>query len=468
MGKVKHLWSDVYDVEFSENELPNIGNILSLQDGKCFLMVERILSNTLVRAILIKIGEEQIKINDIAIDTKESFNVPVGSATNGAIFDVLGNLLNEHPGDFKKVEVDSTISTEKHFNSDNEIINTGIKIIDFFVPIIKGSKIGIFGGAGVGKTIIIKELIFNISRQRDSNDVKVFFVGTGERTREAKELYDELVNSSLIKSTSLFISQMNEPSGSRMKILPVGITAAEYARDSEQKDVLFFVDNIYRYLQAGRELSFSLGKKPSEAGYQATLVSDISSVQERLANSKHGSITSFQTVFLPMDDLNDPASVAILNHLDSSLVLSREIFAEGLFPAIDPLLSNSSLLQEKIVGKRHILLVKRVKKILHKYKQLEEMIMILGVQELEPNNRLIVKKAQQLKNYFSQNLFMASSYTKKPGFFADKEEMLDEIEKIVDGHYIDIPEYKFLYLGSSKKLDQIKANLEKDQKEQEN
>lgn len=458
MSRVKAILFGVYQVEFVNDSLPKIGNVLISQNKKVALLVESVVSKNIVRAILIKGSDHEIKIDDVLIDTQKPLMVPVGSETGGSVFNVLGKPIIKSNLIFSKIAIDATYKQNKHFSSKDQILETGIKALDFFAPVLRGGKIGIFGGAGVGKTILIKELINNIYNRFNKNVFSIF-AGIGERTREAKELYEELKASGFLNSMALYIAQMNEPAGARMKILSCAITAAEYARDYNKNEVLIFIDNIFRYLQAGRELSSSLGKKPSELGYQPTLNSEISYVQERLNTNSNGSITSFQAVYLPMDDLNDPASVAILNHLDSLLVLSREIAATGLFPAIDPLRTKSWTTSPAYIGELHHKLLLQVNEILVRYKELEEIIAILGFEELDENNKRLAKIANQLKNYFTQNLHTTTHFTNAPGVFVTIKDNIETIKRIVNGDYLDLEEHHFLYIGFYNDLDAIAAKI---------
>ncbi|MDQ0514090.1 F-type H+-transporting ATPase subunit beta [Mycoplasmoides fastidiosum] len=457
MGKIIVAQPGVYDVQFNQGQLPKIGNVLVCETKKCVLVVEAIISETVAKCILLKGSDSFLRINQSLVDTKKPLMVPVGTETLGGVFNILGQPLNKIEAAYRKIPINSTNKPKKDFYVKNEIIETGIKAVDFFTPVLRGGKLGIFGGAGVGKTILIKELINNISRKINKN-VHNIFVGVGERTREAKELYDELQKTNFLNLMSLYVAEMNETSASRMKILQAGITAAEYARDANKNEVLIFIDNIYRYLQAGRELSSSLGKKPSELGYQATINSEIASAQERLDTNSNGSITSFQAVFLPMDDLNDPASVAILNHLDSLLVLSREIAGKGLFPAVDPLRTSSWITNPTIIGDLHYNLLLEVKAILNKQKELEEIITILGIEELDLESRKKVKIAAQLTSYFTQNLHTTVQFTNQQGVFVPLERNLETIKRIIQGDYLSLEEHEFLYINDYEDLDRILAN----------
>ncbi|WGI37033.1 MSC_0618 family F1-like ATPase beta subunit [Mesomycoplasma lagogenitalium] len=471
-GKIVKIWSDVIEVQFSSLSTYKIdleiGQVIYLHNKKTVLLIEKIISPLVVRAIII-VADREIQINDIAICEGKKMQVPVGKNTKGKVFDITGKDLN-FSQNFKYIDIDSTISSPSYKIEKRNFLETGIKAIDFFVPIFDGTKLGIFGGAGVGKTVLMKELIFNLSnfyKETDKHDVTAIFVGVGERIREGQELIYELSKSKLLDKSIIFISQMNETPGSRNKILPMGITAAEYLRDVEKENVLLFVDNIYRFIQAGNELSASLGKKPSSAGYQPTLQSEVSYIQERLNTNENGSITSFQTIFLPMDDISDPGSVAVFNHLDSSLVLSRDISSEGLFPAIDPLASNSNLLNINNIGKEHYDAVIEAKRILQKYKELKDMILILGIDQLEYENWVIVRKAMQLTNFFTQRFSTASQFTKESGVFVKIEDTIKSVINIIEGKYLNRNPDDFLYINST--LDfKTDSELEKEAKGKKN
>ncbi|GAA8717710.1 F0F1 ATP synthase subunit beta [Helicobacter pylori] len=350
----------------------------------------------------------------------------------------------------KYIEMNSIINKTRYLGTNNEIIETGIKAIDFFMPIVKGYKLGIFGGAGVGKTVLMKEIIFNINKKYKSTSN--IFIGSGERSREAIELFNELESSDLMKNSNMFISKMNDSPGARMSIVPIGITAAEYLRDYEKEDVLLFIDNIYRFIQAKNEVSASLGKKPSVGGYQSTLESDVSNVEDRLFKNENGSITSFQTIFLPMDDLSDPSAVAVFNHLNGNLVLSRNQSAKNIFPAFDPLASSSNSINEKIIGKKHFDAIIEAKRILKTYKDLEDVMLILGFDELDKESKIIVKKALQLEAFFTQNFFMTEHFTKSPGVFVSMEDTVDSVIRILEGKYIKQNPEIFSYVGSNKDI----------------
>ncbi|UUD37037.1 ATP synthase F1 subunit beta [Mycoplasmopsis californica] len=446
-GKIISISSDVIEVEFAKGKLPLVNQLLTTHNGRSYFLVKNIVDEQVARAVVIYL-DKKIALSDVIVNTNKSFLVPVGQLSKNNIFGFDGASLNgvtkTQP---KLIEMNSIINNKREINSNFEIIETGIKAIDFFIPIIKGFKLGIFGGAGVGKTVLMKEMIFNINNKykKTSN----IFVGSGERSREAIELYDELKESDLMKNSTMYISKMNESAGARMSIVPIGVTAAEYLRDYEKEDVLLFIDNIYRFIQAENEVSASLGKKPSVGGYQSTLESDVANIQNRLFKNENGSITSFQTVFLPMDDLSDPSAVAVFNHLDGNLVLSREQSAKNIFPAFDPLTSSSNSVDEKIIGKKHFNAIIETRKVLKAYKDLEDVILILGFDELDAESKITVKKALQLENFFTQYFFMTEHFTKSPGQYVTLEDTVESVVRILEGKYIKQSPEIFSYVGSA-------------------
>ncbi|QJG66257.1 F0F1 ATP synthase subunit beta [Mycoplasma phocoeninasale] len=445
-GVVTKIWSDIIEIEFSKKTLPAINSLLTLHNGETFLLVKRIIDEQTIRAIIVY-NAKDIAINEKVENTGKTFLVPVGKNSKNNIYNFWGHPLLETKIKPKYVEMNSTLTSTRFLDSQIEIVETGIKAIDFFMPIIKGYKLGIFGGAGVGKTVLMKEIIFNVNRHKKST--ANIFIGSGERSREAIELYDELKSSNLMENSSMYISKMNESPGARTSIVPIGITAAEYLRDIEKEDVLLFVDNIYRFIQAENEVSASLGKKPSVGGYQSTLESDVAKIEDRLFKNENGSITSFQTIFLPMDDLSDPSAVAVFNHLDGNLVLSREQTAKNIFPAFDPLASSSNSISADIIGKRHYDAIVETKKILKAYKDLEDVILILGFDELDKENKIIVKKALQLENFFTQNFFMTEQFTKAPGVYVPLKDTVESVIRILEGKYIKQSPEIFSYVGSN-------------------
>ncbi|TPR54059.1 MSC_0618 family F1-like ATPase beta subunit [Metamycoplasma neophronis] len=449
-AKITKIWSDVVEVTFSNEEAPKINTILTTEDESSTLIVKKIINENIVYAIIID-SNDAMQINENIINTKKSFMVPVGNKTKNHIFDVKGKALNETKTKFDYVEMNETIIENNDYKFKPELMETGIKVIDFFVPILKGSKIGIFGGAGVGKTVLMKEIIFNLSKTQERTSS--LFIGAGERSREGVELYNDLKESNLMQNSIMFISKMNESAGSRMHIVPVGITAAEYLRDQNKENVLLFIDNIFRFLQANNEVSASLDKKPSFGGYQATLNTDISQVENRLFTNENGAITSFQTVFLPMDDLSDPSAIAVFNHLNGSLVLSREVTAKNIYPACDPLESTSAIVDPKIIGKRHYDAILSAKKVLQRYKELEDVLLILGIDELDQESKQTVKKALQLQNFFSQYFHTTEHFTHHKGVYVPLEKTIESIERILSGEFIDVNPAKFLYIST---VDDIK------------
>ncbi|UVD81653.1 F0F1 ATP synthase subunit beta [Mycoplasma iguanae] len=449
-GIVHKILSNVIEVKFAKAKEGLLQNnqILESSDKKNTLIIKRIINKETALAILI-ISQREIRLGDEFINTLKTFSVPVGKESQGNVYDVLGNsLLDKNSPKIKRIPMNSVDVPAKKIDTKFEILETGIKSIDFFIPILKGYKLGIFGGAGVGKTVLMKEIIFNVSKFKSKINSSIF-IGSGERSREGLELFSELNESNLMSNTSLYISQMNEHPGSRMSIVPIGITAAEYLRDVEKQNILLFIDNIYRYIQAGNEISASLGKKPSIGGYQSTLDSEVSEVQNRLYANENGSITAFETVFLPMDDITDPSAVSVLNHLDSSLVLSREQIAKNIYPAFDPIASTSNSVNEKIIGKRHFDAILRTKSILQKYKELEDVILILGFDELDKESKIIVRKAMQLQYFFTQNFFTAESFTKEQGVYVKLEDTIESVIRIIEGKYINQSPEIFKSIGSA-------------------
>ncbi|AEM68720.1 ATP synthase F1 subunit beta [Mycoplasma putrefaciens] len=446
-GKIISISGDVIDIEFDKDQLPLVNQLLTTHNNSTYLLVKSIISNTHIRAIIIY-AAKTIALSDVVKNTKKSFMVPVGNKAKNNIYSFTGiSLNNNNNQDVDLIEMNSIINNKRQISLQNELIETGIKAIDFFIPIFKGFKLGIFGGAGVGKTVLMKEIIFNVNNKykKTSN----IFIGSGERSREGIELYDELIQSNLMKNSTMYISKMNESPGARMSIVPIGVTAAEYLRDYQKEDVLLFIDNIYRFIQAENEVSATLGKKPSIGGYQSTLESDVANIQDRLFKNDNAAITSFQTVFLPMDDLSDPSAVAVFNHLDSNLVLSRDQAAKNILPAFDPLASSSTSLDETLIGKKHFDAILEVKKVLKAYKDLEDVILILGFDELDAENKIIVKKALQLENFFTQNFFMTEHFTKSPGQYVPLKDTIESVLRILEGKYIKQSPEIFAYIGSA-------------------
>lgn len=365
----------------------------------------------------------------------------------GRVFDPYGNVISDNPisNSVKKKNVYERNISLDELDIQSGLLLTGIKVIDFFAPIQKGSKLGLLGGAGVGKTVLIKELMNNVFKKFQSNSI---FIGVGERSREGKELYDEIVASNLIDKISMVFGQMGDNATSRSKAVFSGLTLAEYLRDEKNQDVLLFVDNIYRYVQALSEISAELGRSPIENGYPTTMISDVSKVEERINSTREGSITSFQAIYIPADDYTDEAVQTILSHLDGQIVLDRSVAEKGIYPAIDVFKTTSSLVEADIIGKRHFDLIEKSLKFLTRYKELEEIIVVLGIEELSEEDRQIFYRSRKLRNYFSQPLFVSEQYTGIPGQLVDINDVLDDVENILNGAYDDVDESKFLYIGS--------------------
>lgn len=473
-GKIMRISTDIIDVKFPKSELPSIGTILKTKDDNV-LSVETIIDATTVRTVVLK-QSGKFYVNQAVTSTKKPLMAPVGEKALGRIFDVMGDVIDGKaaPKGVKYEPVTVFKKIEKGFFQKDKVLQTGIKAIDFFIPIMQGDKIGLFGGAGVGKTLIIKELINNVTKAKDQKGAVSILTGVGERSREGEELYHELEQANLLKDVMLYFAQMNETPGARMKVIYPAITSAEYFRDVEKRNVLMFVDNIYRFTQAGSELSSSLGKIPSQSGYQPTLMTEISNVQERLSNSHNGSITSFQTVFVPADDITDPAAVAVFSHLDGSLVLDRKIAAAGRYPAIDPLASSSSNAQVSIIGERHHDALVAVKAHLQRYEELEDLLIVLGTDGISAADLQIVNRARKLQNFFTQNLFTAEEFTQEAGQFVKLESTLESVEAILQGKVDEIEAHEFLYIKDVKhlverveaaKAEKAKANVELSKKE---
>ncbi len=446
-GKITNLSSDIIRVKFPKTNVPKIGVLLKTKSG-ALLSVEGIHNETEIIAVIL-FKTKALTIHEVVTSTNKPIQAPVGDKALGRIFNTVGEPLDGKPipKTLKYQNVTTYKKMEKGFSTKEIKLNTGIKAIDFFVPSMEGDKIGMFGGAGVGKTLVIKEIITNITKKK-KNSYSTIFAGIGERSREGEEIYRELAEAKLLSNVQLFFAQMNETAGSRMKLIYSAITSAEYFRDVMKKDTLVFIDNIYRFTQAGAELSSSLGNIPSQSGYQPTLMTEIANVQERLSNSKTGSITSFQTVFVPADDITDPAAVNIFSHLDGSLVLDRNIAAAGRYPAIDPLACSSNNLVVGVVGQRHVDAVINVKRHLQRYEELEDIIAILGMDGISAEDALVINRARKLSNFFTQNFHTAEVYTQKKGVFVNLLETLDGVERIMAGEFDDNDPTEFLYINS--------------------
>lgn len=446
-GKIKQIMGPVVDVEF-DNELPKIKDALEVTvDGKRLVMeVSQHIGSNTVRCIMLAASEGLCKDMDV-IATGDAIKVPVGEKTLGRLFNVVGETID----DGEKLDREEHWAIHRQAPSfedqasETEILETGIKVIDLLTPYQKGGKIGLFGGAGVGKTVLIQELITNVATQHGGYSI---FTGVGERSREGNDLWNEMGESGVLEKTALVFGQMNEPPGARMRVAETGLTMAEYFRDVEHKDVLLFIDNIFRFVQAGSEVSALLGRMPSAVGYQPTLATDVGELQERIASTKNGSITSVQAVYVPADDLTDPAPATTFAHLDATTVLSRKIVEKGIYPAVDPLESNSRILEADIVGQEHYDVARKVQAYLQKYKELQDIIAILGMEELSDEDKLTVFRARKIEKFLSQPFHVAEAFTGQPGIYVSVKDSVKGFKAIVDGDVDDVPEAAFFNTGT--------------------
>ncbi len=447
-GKIVQVIGPVVDVSF-EGALPNIYEALIVnlkKDKTVTLEVALHLGDHIVRTIALEPTEGLKRDMEVAA-TGNPIQVPVGEAVLGRIFNVLGEPIDDKPFD-KKVTKRSIHRAAPPFmdlSSQVEILETGIKVIDLLAPYIKGGKIGLFGGAGVGKTVLIQELIHNIAQERDGISV---FAGVGERTREGNDLYMEMSESGVIQKTALVFGQMNEPPGARMRVALTGLTMAEHFRDEKKQDVLLFIDNIFRFVQAGSEVSALLGRMPSAVGYQPTLATDMGRLQERITSTKDGSITSIQAVYVPADDYTDPAPATVFSHLDATTNLSRKLTEIGIYPAVDPLASTSRALAPHIVGEEHYEVARTVQKMIQRYQELLDIIAILGMDELTDEDKLIVHRARRLQIFLSQNMHVAAQFTNIPGVFVPLKETVRGFKEIIEGKHDQLPEEAFAMVGT--------------------
>jgi F-type H+-transporting ATPase subunit beta len=447
-GKIVQIIGPVVDVEFTLKELPAIYNALEIVSGKdkLILEVQQHLGDSVVRAVGLS-PTDGLKRGQEVSDTGRPITVPVGEKVLGRLLNVFGEVID------KKQPLKATKRYPIHRNSPSfveqetkqEILETGIKVIDLIAPFIKGRKIGVFGGAGVGKTVIIMELIHNIATEHGGYSV---FSGVGERTREGNDLYNELNESGVINKTALVFGQMNEPPGARLRVGLAGLAIAEYFRDEKNQDVLLFIDNIFRFTQAGSEVSALLGRIPSAVGYQPTLAAEMGELQERITSTKKGSITSLQAIYVPADDYTDPAPVTTFAHLDSTIVLERSIAEQGLYPAVDPLTSSSRALDPNIVGEEHYQVTRRVQEVLQRYKELQDIIAILGIEELSDEDKVTVARARKIQRFLSQPMFVAEAFTGRTGKYVPIAETVKGFKKILDGELDDVAEQDFYMRGA--------------------
>jgi F-type H+/Na+-transporting ATPase subunit beta len=445
-GKVTKVIGPVIDVEFVD-DLPSIHNALELVvgEGKLTLEVAQHLGDRQIRAIALG-STDGVRRQQEVIDTGAGISVPVGDNTLGRMFDVLGNPIDgkEQVEIKEKYEIHRPAPKFKEQSTKVEVFETGIKVIDLICPFIKGGKVGLFGGAGVGKTVVIMELIRNIAQEHGGKSV---FAGVGERTREGNDLYHEMKDSGVLDKTTLVFGQMNEPPGSRARVGLTGLTMAEYFRDQGQ-DVLLFVDNIFRFTQAGSEVSALLGRMPSAVGYQPTLATEMGEMQERITSTDKGSITSVQAVYVPADDLTDPAPATTFAHLDSTVVLARSLAELAIYPAVDPLDSNSTILDPLIVGEEHYNVAREVQRVLQRYKDLQDIIAILGVDELSDDDKQLVSRARKIQKFLSQPFFVAETFTGTPGKYSTLKDTIRGFKEILDGKHDEKPEQAFYMKGS--------------------
>ena len=448
-GKLTQIIGAVLDVRFSEGKLPEINDAIKvpLKDGEELVVeVAQHLGDDTVRCIAMGPTDGLVRGME-AIATGGPISVPVGEKTLGRMFNVLGNPIDEKPAP-EGVEYDPIHRKAPAFeeqSTQTEILETGIKVVDLLCPYQKGGKIGLFGGAGVGKTVLIQELITNIAQEHGGYSV---FTGVGERTREGNDLYYEMIESGVIDKTTMVFGQMNEPPGARMRVALTGLTMAENFRDRSGKDVLLFIDNIFRFTQAGSEVSALLGRMPSAVGYQPTLQTEMGALQERITSTKKGSITSVQAVYVPADDLTDPAPANTFTHLDATTVLSRSIVELGIYPAVDPLESTSRILDPHIVGEEHYKVARGVQEILQKYKELQDIIAILGMDELSEDDKIVVNRARKIQRFLSQPFHVAEQFTGLPGKYVPVAETIRGFQEILEGKHDDIPENLFLNAGT--------------------
>jgi F-type H+-transporting ATPase subunit beta len=446
-GKVVQVIGTVVDVEFPPDELPALYNAIEIGSGggKIVLEVQDHLGNNWVRCLALS-PTDGLQRGAEAVDTGAALKVPVGRATLGRLFDVMGTPL-DNLGEVKTDErwpIHRTAPTFEEQETSTQVLETGLKVIDLVAPFTKGGKIGAYGGAGVGKTVIIQELIRNIATVHGGFSV---FTGIGERSREGNDLWHEMRESGVIDKTVMVFGQMNEPPGVRLRVGLTGLTMAEYFRDVEGQDVLLFIDNIYRYTLAGMEVSALLGRMPSAVGYQPTLATEMGELQERIASTKKGSITSFQAVYVPADDYTDPGVVTTFGHLDAVVALERSIAEQGLFPAVDPLTSTSRILDPAIVGEEHYKVAREVQRVLQRYKDLQDIIAILGIEELSEEDKQAVNRARRIQRFLSQPMFVSEVFTGRPGKYVKVEDTVRGFKEILDGKHDTLPEQAFYMAG---------------------
>ncbi|CRX38928.1 F0F1 ATP synthase subunit beta [Estrella lausannensis] len=465
-GKVRQVIGPTLDVEFPEDKMPNILNAIRITDEKRKIDITaevcQHLGDNMVRCVALSSTDGLIRGME-ADDTGHPITVPVGNATLGRIFNILGQPIDGLPPidpSSPKSSIHKAPPSIEDQAAKISVFETGIKVIDLLCPYPKGGKVGLFGGAGVGKSVIVMELIHNIATEHGGHSV---FCGVGERTREGNDLWLEMKESGVLSKTCLVFGQMNEPPGTRLRVGLTGLTMAEYYRDVEHQDVLLFIDNIFRFIQAGSEVSALLGRMPSAVGYQPTLASEIGLLQERITSTRRGSITSIQAIYVPADDYTDPAPASLFSHLDTSVTLSRQVAELGIYPAVDPLTSTSRILERSVLGDEHYDVARSVQKTLQRYKDLQDIIAILGIDELTEEDRQTVSRARKIQRFLSQPFFVAEQFTNKPGKYVKLEDTVKGFKRILDGELDDIPEQAFYMVGGIEevleKAEKIKAEI---------
>ena len=458
IGTVIQVTGPVLDIRFADGQLPDLLNAIEIdnQGKKLVVEVAQLIGDNVARCIAMSSTDGLVR-GAQAVDTGSPITVPVGEGCLGRVFNLLGEPVDDKPApevtERWPIHRDPPAFDEQQ--SETEILETGIKVVDLICPYAKGGKIGLFGGAGVGKTVLIMELINNVAKEHGGLSV---FTGVGERTREGNDLYGEMTESGVINKTALVYGQMNEPPGARMRVALSGLTMAEYFRDQKNQDVLLFIDNIFRFTQAGSEVSALLGRMPSAVGYQPTLATEMGDLQERSTSTKKGSITSVQAVYVPADDLTDPAPATTFTHLDATTVLSRDIASQGIYPAVDPLESTSRILSPELVGEEHYQVARAVQKVLQRYKELQDIIAIMGMDELSEEDRLAVNRARKIQRFLSQSFSVAEQFTGMPGQYVPLKETIRGFKMILNGECDDLPESAFLFAGT---IDDVFAKAKK-------
>ena len=458
VGTVAQVIGPVLDIRFADGQLPALRNAIELDNNGQRLIVEvaQHIGDNVARCIAMSSTDGLVR-GAKAVDTGSPITVPVGDACLGRVFNLLGDAIDNKPAPegMERWPIHRDPPSYDEQETTTEILETGIKVVDLICPYAKGGKIGLFGGAGVGKTVLIQELINNVATQHGGYSV---FTGVGERTREGNDLYGEMSESGVISKTALVYGQMNEPPGARMRVALSGLTMAEYFRDVQNQDVLLFIDNIFRFTQAGSEVSALLGRMPSAVGYQPTLATEMGALQERITSTKRGSITSVQAVYVPADDLTDPAPATTFAHLDATTVLTRAISSQGIYPAVDPLESSSRILSPDVVGTEHYEVARSVQKVLQRYKELQDIIAIMGMDELSEEDKLTVNRARKVQRFLSQSFTVAEQFTGMPGQYVSLKETIRGFKEILEGKHDDVPESAFLFAGT---IDDVVARAKK-------